>query len=516
MIYTGIEKDPEAAVLKAKLLGSFLLFTQTFFRLRTGRDFIISQPVSREPHQITIARELTDLFYSRIPDQREWMTLPPGHGKSTFMTYFVAWAFAHYPDCNFIYVSYSNDLASEHTSNIKAIMQMPLYKNLFGVHISGESKAKDDFKTLQGGAVKAYGSEGAVTGNNAGLPGLNRFSGALIMDDMHKPNEVFSDAIRENVIRNFQTTIKMRPRGPNVPIIGIGHALHEEDLRAFLLSGKDGRNWKNLCLKAVDDAGNILAPDLTPKAMLDAEREYNDYVYWSQYQGEPKPAGGGIFKTENFVLLDHYPEMIATFITVDTAESTKDYADYSVFSFFGVYAIEYEQRKTGDYGLHCIDCLQARMEPSDIEPLFRDFYKASLEFKTPPTFAAIEKKSTGVTLLSVLQAMRGMDVRNIERTSATGSKTARFLEMQPYVNRRLISFPKYGKHTTMCIDHLGKITANNTHRHDDIADTFYDGVKIGLMSKLLINENKATKNEQIVTKNLMGHFNRIQRMRQKL
>ena len=119
-IITGIEKDPVAAELKAKLLGSFLLFTQTFFKLRTGRDFTVSSPVSREPHQITIAKQLTDVFYMR--ERRVWMTLPPGHGKSTFVSYFIPWAFAHYPDCRFIYISYSAELAANHTSNIKNVM----------------------------------------------------------------------------------------------------------------------------------------------------------------------------------------------------------------------------------------------------------------------------------------------------------------------------------------------------------------------------------------------------------
>ena len=48
--------------LKAKLLGSFLLFTKTFYKLRTGRNFDISDPVGRESHHITLSRELTKLF----------------------------------------------------------------------------------------------------------------------------------------------------------------------------------------------------------------------------------------------------------------------------------------------------------------------------------------------------------------------------------------------------------------------------------------------------------------------
>ena len=35
----------------------------------------------------------------------------------------------------------------------------------------------------------------------------------------------------------------------------------------------------------------------------------------------------------------------------------------------------------------------------------------------------------------------------------------------------------------ICINHMSKITANDTHRHDDICDTLVDAVKICLIDK---------------------------------
>jgi predicted phage terminase large subunit-like protein len=510
MLITGVERDPEVALFKAKLLGSFLYFTQTFFKIKTGRDFVLSSPIGREPHQITIARELTKVFHLAV--LREWMTLPPGHGKSTFFTYFFPWCFAHYPDCKFIYISYSADLAATHTANIKSVMELPLYRKLFGVEISSESSAKDNFMTKQGGAVKAYGSQGGITGQDAGLPNCDRFTGGVFMDDMHKPSEVFSDTLRQTVIDNYNQTIKPRPRGPNVCMIGIGHALHEDDLRNFLVTGRDGNKWDHLKLAAEDEVGNILAPNLTSREMLRAEKDFNPYVYWSQYQGEPQPAGGGIFKPEWFVLLEEYPDMLVTFLTVDTAESTSNHADYSVFSFWGIYEINHQNRATGQYGLHWIDCVSMRIEPANLEDELMSFYAKCLEFKNTPRFIAIEKKSTGTTLISTLNKIRGFEVRDIERTKASGNKVARYFEAQPYAAKRLISLPKYSNHTTECLDHMRKITANNTHAHDDICDTFYDAVKIGLIEKIVINQVVGPKTNTVV-KDLANHFNRLNNAR---
>jgi phage terminase large subunit-like protein len=92
-----------------------------------------------------------------------------------------------------------------------------------------------------------------------------------------------------------------------------------------------------------------------------------------------------------------------------------------------------------------------------------------------------------------------MQIRQIERTVASGSKTQRFLEMQPFVASKLISFTKYAKHLDICIKHMGKITANNTHRHDDIADTLSDAIRIALIEKTIYsNVDKQGERQQIL------------------
>src|SRR5690606_6800341 len=125
-------------------------------------------------------------------------------------------------------------------------------------------------------------------------------------------------------------------------------------------------------------------------------------------------------------------------------------------------------------------------EPKDLKSAFLDFYQECMRHPVVPRIAAIEKKSTGVTLVSVLEdELRGITIRNIERTKASGSKTERFLQMQPYVSEKRISFTKEARHAKMCIDHMSKITANETHRFDDICDTCADAIRIAFIDKTL-------------------------------
>jgi hypothetical protein len=97
----------------------------------------------------------------------------------------------------------------------------------------------------------------------------------------------------------------------------------------------------------------------------------------------------------------------------------------------------------------------------------------------PPCAVAIEKKSTGVTLLSVLKNIRGLRILDIERTKSTGNKTERFLSIQQIIASQQISLPRNAKHTSFVLEHMRKITANDSHRRDDVC--FVAGTKIATL-----------------------------------
>jgi predicted phage terminase large subunit-like protein len=498
----------EQAIEKAKLQGSLLEFTRIFYKIRTGRLFEVSQPIGRESHHITICRELVKVFDGKT--KRLIINVPPRYSKTELLIQFVAWGMANYPDSNFIYTSYAHSLAKKQTQTVRQIVQLPIYRKIFDVELRGDTTAKDNFETTQGGSVYAVGAGGTITGRGAGIKGAARFGGAFIMDDMHKPDEVTSDTMREAVIDWFFNTAQSRLNSPDTPMIFVGQCLHEDDLSARL--EKTGE-WEVVKLPALDPVGNALWPEMHTQKSLLKMKEESPYVFASQYQQNPQPAGGGIFKPEWFYLMNDEPEIICTFITVDTAETDKDYNDATVFSFFGVYKIKDNSVESDTYGLHWLDCAELRVEPKDLEPEFLDFYAGCMRHRVKPKIVAIEKKSTGVTLSSVLSNVRGLQIMNIERTKASGGKTTRFLEIQPYVAAKQVSLPTYGKHTEMCIEHCRKITANNSHRFDDICDTLADGVKLALIDQVIINKYQGNSNREM-SKRIMSNFNAVQRIKE--
>jgi predicted phage terminase large subunit-like protein len=264
----------------------------------------------------------------------------------------------------------------------------------------------------------------------------------------------------------------------------------------------------------LDDAGNARYPEVMPKEKLLNMKKFTPYVFASQYQQDPIPAGGGLYKEDHFPLLEECPTILATFITADTAETEKEWNDKTVFSFWGIYQIKYKNEAMPKlYGLHWLDCWEMNIEPKDLEAEFLDFWSHCMTFKVKPQCAIIEKKSTGVTLVSVLKNVQGLKVIGIDRTSKSGSKTQRLIDMQAYIAAKQVSLPMLAKHTKMCLTHMTDITANNTHKFDDIADTCYDAVNAAFIDKIIVHQVQEKVNYDQLASNMMSKQNRIESLR---
>lgn len=508
MYSTDLDEDTNK--LRLELLSSFFLFNKVIYEARTNRPFLISNPISNESHFVTICRELVDVFLLKTP--RLMINVPPGWGKSTLCQNFIAYCLAWYADCRFLYLSTSYELAASHTHTIKKIIQLPIYRELFDVRVRSDQSAKDFFETSAGGAVAAFGAKGAVVGRDAGLPGQDRFSGCLLLDDMHKPDEVHSDTIREGVHKNYFETIEPRLRGINVPVIFIGQRLHEDDLPAHLLAGADGQKWKHITIKALDENKNSRYPEVMTREKLIAMEKLQPYVFSSQYQQEPIPSGGALFKEEWFTICEKEPPIFATFLTVDGAETEDTMNDPTAMSFWGIYSLGYQENGKDVCALHWLDCIEEWVEPKDLEELFLDFHSSCSRHDIKPMTSAIEKKSSGTTLLSLLKKRQGMSVIDIERTGASGSKADRFIKMQPYVASLRVTLPMYGKHNHKVVKHMTKITANNTHKHDDICDTAHDAIDVALIRRMIIGQSSTVKDKQ-VARAIMGNFQALNKIR---
>ena len=65
----------DALDIKYQLAGSLLEYTQAFYRLRCHRLFMLSDPIGRESHYVTIAKALTKVIDGKI--DRLIINVPP-------------------------------------------------------------------------------------------------------------------------------------------------------------------------------------------------------------------------------------------------------------------------------------------------------------------------------------------------------------------------------------------------------------------------------------------------------
>ncbi len=268
--------------------GDLLLFAQTMFALE-GKAWAYNW------HQKRICEALERVVVGKT--RRLVINIPPRYSKTELaVVNFISWSLGLFPDAEFIHASYSHRLAAGNAYKVRAMMMSAAYQAIFpGVQIKSDSKARDEFRTDQGGVVYATGAGGTITGYGAGKM-RDGFGGAIIIDDPHKAAEAKSDTMRANVIDWYQTTVESRCNSPDTPIIVIMQRLHEDDLAGWLLGGGSGDDWEHLCIPAISEDGQALWPKKHSLETLQRMQEDDPYNFAGQYMQTPTPKEGGMFQ----------------------------------------------------------------------------------------------------------------------------------------------------------------------------------------------------------------------------
>lgn len=236
------------------------------------------------------------------------LNIPPRYSKTELaVVNFMAWALGKCPDAEFIHTSYSGRLAGGNAWQSRELVTHPAYREIFPTTtLRTDSQARDEWRTTAGGCVYAVGAGGTITGYGAGKH-RQGFGGAIIIDDPHKADEARSDLVREGVIDWFQNTLESRKNGPDTPIVLIMQRLHERDLAGWLLEGGNGETWEHVCLPALQDDGSALWPEKHPADELRRMREAAPYTFAGQYQQQPAPPDGNLFKPDRLEIVDAIP-----------------------------------------------------------------------------------------------------------------------------------------------------------------------------------------------------------------
>ena len=290
------------AVLKREAEKSLYSFVQqAWFILEPDVPFMPNWHINLliEYLEAVTAGEITRLL----------INIPPRYGKSLLVSVlWPVWEWIRRPGRRWICASYADVLATKHSIDRRRVLQSQYYQARWGAHVTlaSDQNIKTEFQNTRGGVMIATSTGGSITG---------RGGDRIIVDDLHNPLQAESDAQRETALAYFRQTLSTRLNNKKTgAIVVVMQRLHERDLSAFC----QDLGYIGVCLPAeaetrteirfprsgrihVRAPGDLLWPAREGRAELDAQRNVlGPAAYDAQYQQQPAPASGGLFKQEWF------------------------------------------------------------------------------------------------------------------------------------------------------------------------------------------------------------------------
>lgn len=441
------------ATIRCRLENDFLAFVCYFFEKVNGSKFQVRE------HHVQIATILQDAYHGR--KKNIIINVAPGGSKTELVILnFTAWCLAKNYKCKFMHISYSDSLGMLHSSKARTIVESAEFQELWGTRLQKDTHAKKMWNVInlegkKGGGVYATTMQGAITGFRAGS--LEKgFQGAILIDDPIKPDDSFSDTIRNHINSIFNTTIESRVASTALtPIIMIMQRVHPDDCTAFALSDECCiKDWHVLTIPALttgkDGKERSFFPSRVTTEHLQNVRTSSPYTFSSQYQQEPVPLEGGMIKDEHFIRYDTLPEFDKIVQSWDTAVKAKQINDPSVCTTWGITANAY----------YLIDVYRGRIEYPELKRHFLRLYDAH-----KPHIVLVEDKSSGQALIQELKSQTRIPIKPI---IPKGDKIMRMNKQTGHIEAGKVHIPQ---NAPWLYDFLNEVLRFPNSKHDDQVDS---------------------------------------------
>jgi predicted phage terminase large subunit-like protein len=261
---------------------------------------------------------------SRGDIKRLLINVPPRMSKSTMVAVFwPAWEWGPLgkPHLHYLTTSFSRPNIIRDTGKMRLLVESEWFQRLWGDAVQPTDKWGETLII------------NSARGQREGRP-FSKLTGGggdrLIFDDPHDTEGAESDTVRGKTVKTFREGLSDRLRDPNESVIvGVMQRLHERDVSGEVLrlklpyvhlnlpmeyeaTRKEGgrlidakcRTYVNGELFFADPReheGDLLFPERFSRATVEATKQVKGaYAYAGQYQQQPTPRDGGLFKREWF------------------------------------------------------------------------------------------------------------------------------------------------------------------------------------------------------------------------
>jgi predicted phage terminase large subunit-like protein len=294
-----------------------------------------------------IAEHLEALYRREI--RNLIVNIAPRHAKSTFISVlFPTWVWTHTPTEQFLTAAYGARLSTRDAVASRRLINSNWYQSRWK-HVF---KLREDVnqKTLYENNHNGRRYATSVTGGAIG-----EGSDILLIDDPHKPGEIRSSIMRQNVIDWYTDTLSSRWNNEETfAKVIIMQRLHQSDLCGYLLENEkdkwcqlrlpieyEGDNSKNIWgwSDPRKYVGELLSPDILSEDGV-AEQKLKGRIRWAnQYQQRPVPESGGyVLKTDilRYTKQGEYLKFDKVVASFDLAKKIKKDSKYTVGTIWGV------------------------------------------------------------------------------------------------------------------------------------------------------------------------------------
>jgi predicted phage terminase large subunit-like protein len=262
----------------------------------------------RGKHVEVICEHLEAVSYGEIKNLI--VNIPPGMMKSlSTCVFWPVWDWLQHPGTKFFFTSYTPKLVRDSNKAAKDLILSPWFQARWGDHIVVKPGSQvDDYKNSKGGQRFVSSVGGIATGMHPDIQ---------VIDDPQKASDAESEANREKVKVWWGGTMSTRgATSPDLRRVVIMQRIHEDDLVGHVLATEKGE-WEHLKLpmeydprRAVatvlgadwrQEPGELLCPALLDrKAVEKMKRGMGARAVSAQFDQDPAPADGSIFKKETF------------------------------------------------------------------------------------------------------------------------------------------------------------------------------------------------------------------------
>lgn len=280
------------------------------------------------------------------------LSLGPQKGKSQLSSRnFPAWAAGRNPKRNIMLGSYNDDFAREFGDDVRNIMALPQYAQVFPrVRLRRGGKAKDHMVTEAGGKLNFVGRGGSGTGKPADI--------FIIDDPIKNAEEAESLTIRNTVWNWFLKVADSRTHGQSVIII-VQTRWSEDDLIGRL-TDKTSPHYpaKMAAMTMYINIPSIVEDEALAKALgvekggsiweakfplwlLEMKRDADPRGFGALEMGRPTPPEGAFYKVQQirqcwYRDIEQLPKSLRYYGSCDLAVSDDLQADHSVIGDWGL------------------------------------------------------------------------------------------------------------------------------------------------------------------------------------